>query len=45
MMYRIPLAYSHTVFQYAITDVELRKRRAFLAKILFRFPGVEASKS
>ena len=25
--YRIPLAYSHTVFQYAINDEELRKRR------------------
>ena len=38
--YRILLAYSHTVFQYAINDEELRKRRSFLVKILFRFPGV-----
>ena len=43
--YCIPLAYSHAVFQYAINDVELRKRRSFLAEILFRFPGVEVSKS
>ena len=39
--YRIPLAHSHTVFQYAIIDVELRKRRCFLAEILVRFSGVE----
>ena len=43
--YRIPLAYSHTVFQYAINNEELRKRRSFLAEILLRFPGVEVSKS
>ena len=39
--YRIPLAYSHTVFQYAINDEELHKRSFFLAEIPFRFPGVE----
>ena len=43
--YRIPLTYSHTVFQYAINDEELRKMRSFLAEILFRFGGVEVSKS
>ena len=43
------VSYSSSIFeycfQYAINDEELRKRRSFLAKILFRFPGVEVSKS
>ena len=43
--YRIPLAYSHTVLQYEMYDVVLCKRRSSLAEILFRFPGVELSKS
>ena len=38
--YRISLAYSHTVFQYAMIDVALRKR-PFFAEILFRLSGVE----
>ena len=38
--YRIPLAYSHTVFQHAMIDVALRKR-SLLAEILFRVSGVE----
>ena len=38
---RIPLAFSYTVFQYAINDIVLRTRRSFLAEILFRFSGVE----
>ena len=39
---RIPLEYSHTVFQYAMIDVALRKRPLF-AEILFRLSGVEPS--
>ena len=41
--YRIHLAYSHTVLQYAIIDVALGKRSYFivLAKILFSLSGVE----
>ena len=37
---RVSLEYSHTVFQYAMIDVALRKR-SFLPEILFRLSGIE----
>ena len=43
--YRIPLAFLYTVFQYAINEAVVRKKRSFLSKILVRFPGVELSES
>ena len=39
--YRTPLAFSCTVFQYAINDVVVRMKRSCLAEILFRFSGVD----
>ena len=34
--YRIPLAYSHTVFQYVINDKELREKRSFAKNQQFK---------
>ena len=42
--YRIPLPYSHTVFQYVMNDEEMPKRRSFLTETLSRFSGVEVSR-
>ena len=41
--YRIPLAFSYIVFQYAINDVVVRMKRSCLAELLFRFSGVDRS--